>query len=186
MGMWVHLIPILTANGLPRTDAIWLGGILGVAATAGQLMSGALADRFPGHLLSAAYVFLLALASATLLIPMDSMLLALIPVVVLGIFGGAQTHILPYLTSRYFGLSSFGRLFGVVASVMGIAVAGGPMIASTVFDRTHGYHLFLIGCLPTVVVAAMLIFSLGRYPDNPGKRERAVPAPGEGTARSAA
>jgi MFS family permease len=182
----VHLIPILTSTGLPRTDAIWLGGILGVAATFGQLASGALADRFPGHILSACYVLVLAVASATLLMPTESMLLRLIPVTVLGLCGGAQTHVLPYLVSRYFGLQAFGKLFGVIASVMGVAVGMGPLLAGTIFDHTHAYDLLLMGCIPTVVVTAVLILSLGRYPDDPAKTERAAPLSGEGHARSAA
>ncbi len=169
MALWVHIIPLLSSHGIQRSDAIWLGGLLGIAATVGQLLSGALADRFPGHVISAAYVLSLTLVCGVLLMSTESVLLCVIPVVMLGLFGGAQTHVISYLTTRYFGLRAFGKIFGVVASMVAITVGLGPLLAGIIFDRTHNYDLLLMGGIPVAVVAAGLIFSLGRYPDDVSK-----------------
>ena len=69
----------------------------------------------------------LRLACGLFLIETDSMTVRLISAVVLGFSGGTQTHILPYLTTRYFGLKAFGKIYGVLASIVATGVGLGQL-----------------------------------------------------------
>ncbi len=130
----------------------------------GVLISGALADRVPGHRLYAGFLGLIAVAWPMLLIHTDSVVLRLIPLLMQGTAGGAQSHLLPYITTRYFGLRAFGVMFGVISSIMAVGVGLGPLIGGYIHDRTHNYDQLLMLTIPAIFVAALLILSLGRYP----------------------
>jgi MFS family permease len=164
MAVLIHTIPLLTETGMSRSNATWLAGLTSFAAVFGVLISGALADRVPGHYLYGGFLGLIVLAWPMLLINTDSVVLRLIPLLMQGTAGGAQSHLLPYITTRYFGLRAFGVIFGVISSIMAIGVGLGPLIGGYIHDRTHSYDLLLMITIPAIFAAALLILSLGRYP----------------------
>jgi MFS family permease len=176
VGLLVHMIPLLSGTGLARGDATWVAGLAGIAGVTGQLICGALADRLPGNRLLAFFLALLAVPCCMLLLPSSSVALRVVPVVLFGMSGGAEPHMLSYLISRHFGMRAFGKLFGALSSVIAISVGLGPVVAGYIFDRTHSYRLFLLGGMPVAVVAALLILSLRAYPDDPGKLPDSAPA----------
>lgn len=174
-----HTFPLLTDAGLSRADVAWIVGLTGITSFIGPLTAGWLADRFPGHYVSAGFVSLYIVACGLLLIPTDSIVLRIIPVLLINIAGGERAHMNPYLTSRYFGLAAFGRIFGVIASMMAIGVGIGPIIAGFIYDQTHSYHAFLMAAMPTAAIASLLILSLGHYPEVKTQKSAgdAAPAP---------
>jgi predicted MFS family arabinose efflux permease len=176
VGLLVHLIPLLTGTGLVRGDAIWVAGLAGIAGITGQLLCGALADRLPGNRLLAFFLALLMVPCCMLLVPSGSPALRAIPVVLFGMSGGAEPHMLSYLISRHFGLRAFGKIFGGLSSVIAVSVGLGPVVAGYVYDRTHSYKLFLLGGIPVAMAAALLILSLRPYLDDPGKVAESAPA----------
>jgi MFS family permease len=160
-----HTFPLLTDMGLSRADVAWIVGLTGITSFIGPMTAGWLADRMPGHYVSAGFVSLYIVACGMLLIQTESIVLRIIPVVLINIAGGERAHMNPYLTSRYFGLAAFGRIFGVIASMMAIGVGIGPIIAGFIYDQTHSYNTFLVAAMPTAAVASLLILSLGHYPE---------------------
>lgn len=48
---------------------------------------------------------------------------------------------------------------------MATAIGVGPVLAGFVFDRTQSYDLVLMAGIPSAIVSAVLLFSLGRYPE---------------------
>jgi MFS family permease len=176
VGLLVHMIPLLSGTGLARGDATWVAGLAGIAGITGQLICGALADRLPGNRLLAFFLALLVVPCCMLLLPSSSVALRVVPVVLFGMSGGAEPHMLSYLISRYFGVRAFGKIFGALTSVIAISVGLGPVVAGYIFDRTHSYRVFLLGGIPVAVVAALLILSLRRYPDDLGKLPESAPA----------
>jgi MFS family permease len=176
VGLLVHMIPLLSGTGLARGDATWVAGLAGIAGITGQLICGALADRLPGNRLLAFFLALLMVPCCMLLLPSRSAALRVVPVVLFGMSGGAEPHMLSYLISRHFGMRAFGKIFGALSSVIAISVGLGPVVAGYIFDRTHSYRFFLLGGIPVAVVAALLILSLRAYPDDPGKLPDSTPA----------
>ena len=142
-------------------------------------MIGALVDRIAGNRLGAICYLLPGIATAGLLIPSDSVYVRLAPVLLLTFAGGAIVHLFSYLTTRYFGLRAYGAIFGVIASVMSLGVGVGPMVGGFIFDMTKSYDLFLLAGVPIAIFNAILILSLGRYPDFAGDGEPCVTPDGQ-------
>jgi MFS family permease len=165
----MQLVPVLTATGLSRPDAAWIAGTVGISTIVGKLVCGSLVDRMPGKYIAAVVIALPIITCGALLTPSDNPMSRLLPIVALGLSVGGQIHMIPYLATRYFGLRSFGTLFGVIGSVIGISVGLGPFLSGWAFDVTKGYDLVLMAGIPVSVAGALLLLSLGRYPEAPAK-----------------
>jgi nitrate/nitrite transporter NarK len=82
-----------------------------------------------------------------------------------------------YLTTRHFGMRSFGVLFGTVGGALGLATGLGPLIVSRIYDVTKSYEPALWGFIPICLLGAVLFWTLGKYPDfavaevNPGQAD---------------
>ena len=161
----IHLIPMLSAGGVARTTAVVIGGSYGLWMILGQIVSGAAMDRFPARFVSALWLAMMAGSLALLMLPPQPIALPIVAVALFGISMGGMAPTFPYLTSRYFGLRSFGKLFGIIASLSGLGFATGPLLAGYAFDVSSSYLPFLAGAIPALLLAALLILSMGRYPD---------------------
>ncbi len=179
VGLLVHMIPLLESTGMPASQATWLAGLAHIGGIIGALVIGALVDRIAGNRLGAICYLLPGIATAGLLIPSDSVYVRLAPVLLLTFAGGAIVHLFSYLTTRYFGLRAYGAIFGVIASVMSLGVGVGPMVGGFIFDMTKSYDLFLLAGVPIAIFNAILILSLGRYPDFAGDGEPCVTPDGQ-------
>jgi len=166
LAMTIHLIPLLTAGGLPSKTAVVIGGSYGLTMLVGQLVGGVAFDRVSARLVAAIGFTILIISFTLLLLPVRPIAVPITAVLLFGFALGGLSPLFPYLTSRYFGLESFGRLFGVLSALSALAFATGPQTASYIFDATHSYRLFLIGSIPAIVLTILLIVSLGRYPDS--------------------
>jgi len=93
-----------------------------------------------------------------------SLPIILIGTVVIGTGSGAMIHMIMYLTTQYGGLRNFGKIYGSVSALFGVAGGLGPVAAGMIYDTTQSYELFLLGALPLFAVAAALVFRLGAYP----------------------
>jgi MFS family permease len=165
LALTIHLIPLLSAGGLKRDTAVLIGGSYGATMFIGQIIGGIAIDRYSGRLVAAIGFSVMIASLALLMLPVHPLALPITAVFLFGFAVGGLSPLFPYLTSRYFGLHSFGRLFGVLASLSALAYATGPLAAGYVFDVTHNYRLFLAGSIPAVLLTILLIVSLGRYPN---------------------
>jgi MFS family permease len=170
LALTIHFIPLLSAGGLSRESAVLVGGSYGVPMFIGQIIGGVAIDRFSGRLVAAIGFVIMAASLALLMLPTDPIAVPIVAVVLFGLAIGGLSPLFPYLTSRYFGLQSFGRLFGVLASLSALAYATGPLAAGYVFDVTRSYFWFLAGSIPALALTILLIVSLGRYPDSAGAK----------------
>jgi MFS family permease len=168
----VHIIPLLTGAGLARDTAVMLAGILGLTSLAGKLVCGVAMDRYSGRLVASGFILLLIGGLAMLALPSMTLAWAIVAVLLTGLPYGALAPVFPYLVSRYFGLRAYGRLFGMLSSFYAIALATGPLLAGYVHDATHSYLPFLLGGIPALLLAILMLVSLGPYPDfsEPGAR----------------
>jgi MFS family permease len=76
---------------------------------------------------------------------------------------GAEVDIIAYLTGRYFGLHSFGKIYSSIFAAFGLAGALGPLIMGAGFDRTGSYRGPLTVFFAASLLAAVLIIRLGPY-----------------------
>ncbi|MBV1686814.1 MFS transporter [Novosphingobium sp. G106] len=160
----VHIVPMLTADGLTAAEATTIAAVLGIASITGKLVTGGLIDRIPGSLLPMIAYSGPGVAYALLLQAQGSMAALAFAVFVLGYCSGASMQLGTYLTTRYAGLRNFGAIFGIISSLMAAGAGVGPVIAGWIFDTTGGYSLLLTAGIPVAVVAALAVFRLGPYP----------------------
>lgn len=161
-----HLVPMLSETGLDRASATYVAGIAGIFSIIGRLGVGAMLDRLPGPPVGAASVALPIIAASLLLAFPGSLPMAIIAIVFLGLCIGGEYDSVIYLSSRYFGMRKFGSLFGWVASALLAGVGLGPWITGRIHDATGSYELFLWLVIPLAAVSALLLGTLGKYPEH--------------------
>jgi predicted MFS family arabinose efflux permease len=164
IGLTVHLVPLLATRGLTQDEAVWVYSSLGISGAVANVVTGYLVDRLPAKPLTAFVVALSAIACLLLLQPSDSLWQRLFATTLFGFAGGGQMPAFAYIATRYFGLRSFGTLFGFVSSAMAIPAALAPYLFGLLYDQSHSYTTMLLICIPVALVASLIVLSLGRYP----------------------
>src|SRR3546814_2192424 len=85
----------------------------------------------------------------------------IIAIVLLGLSVGGEYDAIIYLSTRYFGLQNFGALFGYIASALLAGVGLGPLLGGYLYDIAGSYDMFLMFVIPTGLIAALLVGTLG-------------------------
>jgi hypothetical protein len=80
-----------------------------------------------------------------------------------GIGMGAETDIIGFLVTRYFGLRSFGAAFGFAFGSFVVAGGFGALLMGAGFDRSGSYRLPLAACFLATLLAVALFTRLGPY-----------------------
>jgi MFS family permease len=177
----MSLVPILVWSGQPRASAAGIAGAAGLTTILGRLTAGWLVDRMNGNLVAAASVGAPISAYLLLLLAPGSAA-ATAAALILGLALGAELDTVAFLTTRHFGLRSFGFLFSVIGAALNLAVATGPLLASLVYDATGSYAPVLWAFIPVAGVGALLFATLGAYPNFAA--EAATPAQAPAVSRS--
>jgi MFS family permease len=155
------LQPMLSDRGVDGRTAALLGVWQAVVTVVGRMSFGALIDRFwpplVGGLAFAAPLFgLVIFLDAGARLPLLAAGIAMVAIAF-----GAETDLLAYFTSRYFGLRAFGAVTGALGLFYGVSFALGAVIAGFSFDRVRSYDLVLGAGAALSGVAAVAVFSSG-------------------------
>lgn len=161
----VHQVPLLTERGFTRDSAALLAAIAGFASLFGKLCTGYLFDRSRSGWIGFCSLSLTSIGCALLLIPSPSFALATLAIGIIGYTAGAYLQLCTYLTTRYGGLAHFGKIFGVIASLLALGTGLGPVLGGLVFDYFGSYAALLLLGMPVALVAGFLVTHLGPYPD---------------------
>ncbi|MDG1438140.1 MAG: hypothetical protein P8P98_04125, partial [Emcibacteraceae bacterium] len=81
----------------------------------------------------------------------------------IGLSIGTEFDLLAYLTTRYFGLSSFGMVYGLMFSAFLVGTATGPLTYGASFDYFGSYINILSFCSVVLVITAGLFLLLPKY-----------------------
>jgi MFS family permease len=164
LSVQVHLAPMLEEKTMtPATVAILIG-VVGVTSLAGRFLTGYLLDRVSPRLVGV----------VTLMLPVISCLLYLrfhgnvgAAVLIVGFFGfvaGSETDLMGFLTARYLGLRSYASCFSLIYALQALGGGGGPLLTSKIHDFYGGYDGAMPALIAALVIAAVLIATLGRAP----------------------
>jgi MFS family permease len=177
-GVMAHVVPMMRDRGISSakaTDALTiyiLGGITG-RLVMGKLLDGSKSPRI------AIPFYILAAAGLIVLYNVRRVDLFVVSGALIGICGGAESELGPYLHSRYFGLRAFAETYGLQFLFLAVANGLGPVAMGAVFDATGSYQWMLVIHLVLLLTAASLFLSLRPYATDAsfvGKGER-VSAP---------
>jgi MFS family permease len=161
----VNTVPILISLDISAAQAAAVAGSQGLAGIAGRFVGGWALDRWNAKWLVCVAI-LCGLALPLTYIANPGNIQLIFAVVIFGsVMSGVKYSGIVYLVGRHFGPKSFGTLFGTVSIAPAIAVGVGPVLASYVFDVTRSYELAIWATLPAMVIAALLVALLSRYPD---------------------
>ena len=171
-----HQVAYLIGRGFDPRLAATAAGLLGVASLPGRYVINRISERVNPQILlglcalvQAAGVALLAMAAG------QALLWAF--VVVYGAAFGAISPLRASTMADQFGRRAFGAITSAQGLVVAIAAAAGPVLAGTLYDRTHTYELALWLTSATFVVAALATFLTPAPP--PGSPSSSpAPAPG--------
>jgi MFS family permease len=157
-----HFVPMLIDRGYSAPEAVALLGASGLAAMAARVIVGFCLDYVPGPLFSC-LVMLLPVLGVGLLASHAGDPAPFFSAVCIGLAIGAEVDMLGFFVSRYFGRRSFGTLYGLIFAAFTIGIGVGPAILGWGFDSYHSYDQVLRFFVASLVVAALLFLTLGKY-----------------------
>jgi MFS family permease len=160
-GCVVHMAAMLSDKGLSPHSAALGSSLIGVAVLIGRAGTGYLLDRFLASHIAAIFFGGSPLGVAVLWLADSQLMLAGAFLVGLGL--GAEVDIIAYITSRYFGLLDFGKVYSSALAAFALAGAIGPIIMGAGFDRTGSYRGPLLAFFCATIIATVLMTRLGPY-----------------------
>lgn len=160
----VHMVPIYQSFGVKSVTAASLAFVAGGTAIVARLVAGTIMDRFNSTTLPFVFLATPALAYGLLLVSGGSLPIIVAVAALVGFGGGTSLYLIIYLTTQYGGLRHFGKIYGSVSTMTGLSAGIGPVTAGLIFDKTGSYELFLMLGIPLFIVAGLLVFGLGPYP----------------------
>jgi len=165
VGISVNQVPIMTAAGVSRETAAYLASLFGVCGVIGKLSTGWLMDRFKASTIGSITLFVSAFSFLLLLDSLNNIICIVIGMMVLGYAAGTKLQICAYLTSRYAGMRNYGKVFGVMSSLIAVSGGLGPVMAGATFDYTGSYSGFIYCAMVATIFASYLLFRLGPPPE---------------------
>lgn len=161
-GYFIHLVPLLTDYGLSANRAALIMSLGGVTAVVGRIGVGYLLDHFFAPYVAMTFFVGFALAMVLLYMGVEGALL-FIAVFLAGVGMGTELDFMPFATSRYFGLRTFGEIYSYMFAAHTLGGVVGPLLMGAVFDATGSYRLALAVFMATSLTAAGLMTRLGPY-----------------------
>ena len=176
-GVMINFKPLMGDAGIAPATAAWIAGAVGFSVVGGRLLAGFLFDRFWAPAVASGMLMAPAVSCLLLMPDQLSVGVALSAGLLIGLATGAEGDLMPYLTSRYFGLRHYGKTYGLLLGVFFLASGIAPFIVGRVFDVSGSYAPALLAASALFVIGGASLLALGRYPDSwPG----AARAAGEG------
>jgi predicted MFS family arabinose efflux permease len=161
-GIVGHLVPLLTDRGFELRQATATLSAVGLSTIAGRLIAGYLLDRFFAPYVTAG-LFLLPLVGVSVLVAGAGGWAPLAAAISLGFALGAEVDAIGFLVSRYFGLRSYGEIYGCIFAIFTVGTGLGPVLMGLSFDATQSYDVTLTVFGVALVCASVLISRLRRY-----------------------
>ncbi|MEP0391832.1 MAG: MFS transporter [Erythrobacter sp.] len=163
-GAHIHMVQMVQMHGLAPTTAASVMSVVALGIFSGRIIVGLLFDRFWAPAI-AVPVLLLPIVACYLLIGTSTPA----PVIfvagyLLGFAAGAESDMIAYLSSRYFGMKSYGRIYGFLYMPFGIFSSLSATMYGAVRDQTGNYDLVLVWAMALFFVGGMILLLLGRYP----------------------
>ena len=166
IGMIPNFVPFLLDSGMAAPEAARTASVMGLAVIAGRLLAGFLVDRFwaPGI---AAIFFAMPIAALLMLGNLTiTPGVAFAAAITLGLAAGAELDLLAFLTSRYFGVTHYGAVFGGIYAFFTVGSGLAPLLYARTFDALGTYEPILTAAVVLLVIAIGLLLSLGKYPES--------------------
>ncbi len=165
--LFVHQIPLLVDAGVTPQRAAVVQSVFGLFVIVGRLSTGLLIDFFAPPLVMMVMVLGASAACVAYSTGVTSDVVFLCAAA-LGMVLGAEFDVLSYLLKRYFGMKSFGKLYGFVFAVFQLGAGAGAALLPMMRHATGSYAEGLLVFAGATLVCAFLLLvlhRLGRHDD---------------------
>ncbi|MDR6743328.1 putative MFS family arabinose efflux permease [Herbaspirillum sp. 1173] len=161
-GLSSHFVPWAGERGVSSATATFALTLYSLAGPFSSLLAGGAADRLPrpGML---AIVFALPLLGFLAMMTSQEWAVV-IGLALMGSGFAAVAGLLPFFTSRYFGLANASTIFGVAVGLTTLSLGVGPVVLGILRDKWGAYtpaSPVLAGALSLAIILAL---TLPRYP----------------------
>ena len=156
VSVMVHLGPMLTDRGFSLQTIGWVISVYTAVGAVFTLIGGYVGDRVPIRLAIFGFSSVQTLALAVLLL-WDSLYMAYLFAVLMGIGFGGRTPLTTAIRGVYFGRKAFASITGISMIPMNILLLAAPLYAGIAFDRTGSYFL------PFATIAVVNLVGSGMF-----------------------
>lgn len=165
LGCMVHIPALLTDKGLSPERAVAGAAFSAIGLTVGRFGTGVLLDIVSARVVAAGAFSLGAVGAAILATSSHNPPYALLATgaALTGLLIGAEGDLMPFLVKRYFGLGSFGSVYGVMISLFCFGTLAGPILFGVAFDRFRSYTPVMTFAAAACVASAFAITLIGPY-----------------------
>jgi len=163
-GLIPNLIKLLRSHAYTPGRAAGVASLVGLFVIFGRVACGALLDRVWASAAAAIFFVLAAAACLLLRTPHLSGPTVAFAAAAIGLAAGAEFDVLPYLTSRYFGVDRVAMTLGLLSAFFYFGAALGPFGFGRLADLAGGYDAPLLVTAVSLTVASLGLLLLGRYP----------------------
>lgn len=161
-GMLTRVVPLLSDRGIPVFVAVKALSISGIALTVGRIISGWSLDRVHGPYVACTF-FASAAIGIALLATGAGGSVPFVATVLCGLGIGAEVDLMAFFVSRYFGLRSFGAIYGTLFALFSVGNSVGPYLMDLSFGHAGSYVPMMIAFVIALVGACALLLPLGPY-----------------------
>jgi MFS family permease len=162
-GLIPNMENILKISGFQHPDIIRLTSLIGLSVIVGRIAGGWLIDRFWAPAVAAVLLGAPAAACLILAAPDLDYRGAMLSISLVGLAAGAEYDLLAFIVARYFGMKSYGSIYGALYSFFALGAGVGPVVFGANFDRTHAYSASLHLACGLFLGPALAMLCLGRY-----------------------
>jgi predicted MFS family arabinose efflux permease len=164
IGIIPNFVPYLRDGGMAAEQAAEIAAIMGIAVIFGRLAAGFLVDRIWAPAVAAAFFTMPIAAMLIMANVTPTPTVAVITAIFLGLAAGAELDLLAFLTSRYFGVTHYGAIFGGIYAFFTVGSGLAPLLYARTFDLLGTYRPVLMIAAALLAGAICLLLSLGKYP----------------------
>ena len=135
---------------------------LGLSLAAARLLIGYLLDKVFAPLVGGV-IFTLTAIGFAMLVYIPAPWAVFLAAALLGAGLGAETELLGYMVSRYFGMRRFGSIYGIVFVGFLLGTSGGPYMYAKSQELLHSYDPSLKSMIVLMLVTALMFACMGKY-----------------------
>jgi hypothetical protein len=168
-GFVTHFVPMLTDEGMPPLQAARIAGLLGPAVLIGRLGVGVIVDHVFAPFVAAGVMLLTAAGLAML--ALGGPAFAAPGALAVGLAMGAEVDLIAYMTARYYGMSHYGRMYGLLYGSFLIGTGSSPYVISLVQAAASSYTPALWMSAGLLSVATLIFATLPRFEAPPAPEE---------------
>jgi MFS family permease len=157
----IHFVPAAIDAGLPPLVAQRLFSVVGLSMLIGRITIGRLLDTLNPLTVAVISLALPALGCLLLATTPGSAATFAIAAASFGFSAGAEVDILAFMVARYFGLRSYGAIYGTLLVFFAAGSGTGSILTGHVRDVSGSYEPAMIGGVVVFLLGAVLVGMMG-------------------------